>query len=604
VDGSAGSATAIAGGSFHSCATQAGTGAVVCWGNDDRGQATPPASVDGTLGRAAALAAGREHALAIRAPECADGLENDGDGSVDFPADPDCRSAADPTEQAVACSDRLDNDGDDLVDHPADPGCAGPEDLSELALTVNATVDSLVAGDGLCTLREAVLNANADADTTAGDCAAGSGPDEIHLPAGRYVLAIPGRREGGGRTGDLNVEGELTLRGDGAATTLIDAAGLDRVVMAGLSGRAQLTIQGLSLTGGRLLSEDLPGSAVGDTPLYGSSITLVDSAVLDNTGACRDPGWFQTVCDSAVHGFGNVTLRRSAVHHNDGGGVSAGSSFNEVGRMTIENSTISGNVSHETLLCAIGYGCSPWTPPSGVSFADHEYASARIRNSVIADNAGGPGVGNGNVQFESTIVANAMNCALEGGYLPSAGHNIDSDGSCDFNDPTDLSNLDPLLGPLQDNGGPTPTHALLPGSPAIDAIPLAACYDHDADQRGVARPQGSACDIGALEMTLCGDGLDNDGDGFTDYPADPACRSAASTRERTQCQDGLDNDGRSGIDFDGGASLNGGVPIAAPDPQCTAAWKNKEAAGSCGLGFELALVLPALAWLRRRVGGA
>jgi hypothetical protein len=182
--------------------------------------------------------------------------------------------------------------------------------------------------------------------------------------------------------------------------------------------------------------------------------------------------------------------------------------------------------------------------------------------------------------------------------------------------PTDLANVDPLLSQLQDDGGPTLTHALLPGSPALDAVPLADCtYDHDGDpgtpevplatdQRGVARPQGSSCDIGALEVTPCGDGLDNDGDGFTDYPADPACRSAASTRERTQCQDGANNDGRTGIDFDGGASLNGGVPLDVPDPQCTAAWKNKEAAGGCGLGFELALVLPVLGWLRRRAGGA
>jgi hypothetical protein len=72
----------------------------------------------------------------------------------------------------------------------------------------------------------------------------------------------------------------------------------------------------------------------------------------------------------------------------------------------------------------------------------------------------------------------------------------------------------PLLGPLQDNGGPTFTQALLPDSPAIDAVPVADCtYDDDgnpatpevpltSDQRGVARPQGSACDIGAYEAVL------------------------------------------------------------------------------------------------------
>ena len=61
----------------------------------------------------------------------------------------------------------------------------------------------------------------------------------------------------------------------------------------------------------------------------------------------------------------------------------------------------------------------------------------------------------------------------------------------------DLFNMNPLLGPLRDNGGPTPTQALLPGSPAIDHGDDAGCPT--ADQRGVPRPRGAACDIGAYE---------------------------------------------------------------------------------------------------------
>jgi hypothetical protein len=61
---------------------------------------------------------------------------------------------------------------------------------------------------------------------------------------------------------------------------------------------------------------------------------------------------------------------------------------------------------------------------------------------------------------------------------------------------------DPLLGPLQNNGGPTLTHALLAGSPAIDAVPLADCSGVTDDQRGVLRPQGPACDIGAFELVV------------------------------------------------------------------------------------------------------
>ncbi|MCX5736909.1 MAG: hypothetical protein NTZ61_00130, partial [Proteobacteria bacterium] len=95
-------------------------------------------------------------------------------------------------------------------------------------------------------------------------------------------------------------------------------------------------------------------------------------------------------------------------------------------------------------------------------------------------------------------------------------------------------------------------------------------------------------------LPQCDDGLDNDADGFTDFPADPACQTAAFTRENSQCQDGLDNDHQTGIDFDGGASLHSGVPIGDPDPQCVGnPWRNTEAA-NCGLGAELALVLPLL----------
>ncbi len=73
-----------------------------------------------------------------------------------------------------------------------------------------------------------------------------------------------------------------------------------------------------------------------------------------------------------------------------------------------------------------------------------------------------------------------------------------SDGSCNPNGTTDQSFTDALLGPLADNGGPTLTHALGAGSPAIDAADAGACPA--TDQRGVARPQGAGCDVGAFEL--------------------------------------------------------------------------------------------------------
>ena len=131
--------------------------------------------------------------------------------------------------------------------------------------------------------------------------------------------------------------------------------------------------------------------------------------------------------------------------------------------------------------------------------------------------------------------------------------------------------------------------------------------DHDADGRtDFPNDPGCASATDFLETTparACDNGLDDDGDGFVDVPDDPGCRDPNGTLESPQCQDGIDNDGQLGVDFDGGASVNGGVPIAEPDPQCTAAWSNREATtsgGGCGIGPELLLLIPSLAALRGR----
>lgn len=118
----------------------------------------------------------------------------------------------------------------------------------------------------------------------------------------------------------------------------------------------------------------------------------------------------------------------------------------------------------------------------------------------------------------------------------------------------------------------------------------------------------------------CDDGFDNDGDGRVDFPDDVGCRDAGWWTESPQCSDGTNNDPGQDpepglIDFDGGQSVFGpcsgrtcppGVSdpdsngIADPDPQCSTAWKNKERAGGCGLGFEVGIILLPLLLLQRR----
>jgi hypothetical protein len=116
---------------------------------------------------------------------------------------------------------------------------------------------------------------------------------------------------------------------------------------------------------------------------------------------------------------------------------------------------------------------------------------------------------------------------------------------------------------------------------------------------GVSAGAQSATQVSSIAILTgyaCSDGLDNDGDALVDFPADPGCIAAASNLENPLCDDDLDNDGDGKIDWDGGAGLG------TPDPECTAAFRNRELpnASSCGLGTELVIALPLLAALRRR----
>jgi hypothetical protein len=222
-----------------------------------------------------------------------------------------------------------------------------------------------------------------------------------------------------------------------------------------------------------------------------SQLVLVDSTVRGNTSQITDGG--------GVYAFFNaqVTIERSTIEGNTAGNV--GGAVRSLGNVTVSNSTLSGNHS------LAWYG--------GAIF--HTDGTLQIAHSTIAGNTA-PDFGSAAIfvgtftpagatlRLNSSIVSGNTGGCFAGFFgsgpvvLASDGHNVASDGSCNLTAAGDQPGTDPLLGPLAANGGPTATHALLAGSPAIDAAGLTC---PGVDQRGVARPQGPACDAGAFERT-------------------------------------------------------------------------------------------------------
>jgi hypothetical protein len=170
-----------------------------------------------------------------------------------------------------------------------------------------------------------------------------------------------------------------------------------------------------------------------------------------------------------------------------GGGIE----FAAPSQLSLLNSTISGNSS-------FGDG-------AGIHVAGDPPLT--LRHVTIADNSvrggvGGVWVGAGATNVSNTIIANnsADDCDA---VLDASGRNLDRDSTC-FDGPGALHG-NPRLGSLRDNGGPTPTRALRPNSPAVDAATGGSCPPPPRDQRGVKRPQngdgqgGARCDLGAYE---------------------------------------------------------------------------------------------------------
>jgi hypothetical protein len=314
---------------------------------------------------------------------------------------------------------------------------------------------------GECTLVDAIVAANTDAAT--GGCTAGAGADTIVLAANTtYTLTTAAVTEATlGPIGLPVVTSTISIEGNGATIERATSAAPFRLLVH--DANSTLTVRNLTMRNGVAVGGGRSGWG---GCLFSSGVTLnIVNSTFANCSAEVDGGAIVgTVVSVSGSTFYGNTAQFSTLR---AGGFDA-----TPGAVTITNSTIVDTTSIG--IAVLGYPDDP---------------STLTLNGVTI--AGGVSVG---VRAQSFTAFSAKNSILRG--APS----VDS-----FSTYTDLggniTSGDPLLGSLHDNGGPTLTMLPQPGSPAIDGG-TATCTELTADQRGTTRPQGVACDSGAVEVQV------------------------------------------------------------------------------------------------------
>lgn len=347
----------------------------------------------------------------------------------------------------------------------------------------SASLVALVLG-ALAALATAAAARTIDVTTTAdsgagslrGALAAAVSGDVVHVPAGTYVLS----------SGVLTVPAGVTVAGDGARDTIVSGGGVSGVFQTGGAG---VTIQDVTATAGRAgngagiytnygivlhrvaVVSNIATSNGGGVDNEGAQPLLIDHSLIANNQAASDSGGVEASGTSTTTAFVATTIAgNSAVN-------AAGGFYADGVPVLLDGDTIVGNS-----LTGVG--------GQGGNFRIHN-DTVTIRNTVLA---GGVAPYGGDCYLSS------------GSTVVSLGHNAedtdrtpDSDCQNGLRDPTDRTGLTLQLGPLQDNGGQTDTLLPAAGSPLVDTGDTANCSV--TDQRGVPRPQGAACDVGAVERT-------------------------------------------------------------------------------------------------------
>jgi hypothetical protein len=438
------------------------------------------------------------------------------------------------------------------------PVKAGQAALSSAAsaptFTVNSLADIAATGDltngicetspgsGICTLRAAVMKAN-------------------HFPGGGVTIILPANALPyqitiaqvigvyGEADGDFNLNANMAIVGGGAAGTVVQGNQIDRIF--NIAPTVNVSISGLTLQTGYDDENGLGGGAIRNS----GTLALANSVLRNNRsqtygGAIYNLGAMQvssTLIDGnlalgsagGIRNTGTLTLESSIVSHSEarggsGGGIEntgtlnvydstidgnqaldfQGGGINNGGTLTVLNSTISNNSAttsgggiynsntanlvFSTITGNLADSFAPDSSHTGGGIYNVTSKTVNMRASLLAWNYRGATANDcaGEVihSGDYNYVQTATDCFLTG----AIGNNQPPGG-------------DPNIEPLQDNGGPLTgsgqaplTHLLRIGSPALNAIPPAECFDLigaplNRDQRGAPRPADGACDIGAIE---------------------------------------------------------------------------------------------------------
>jgi hypothetical protein len=312
----------------------------------------------------------------------------------------------------------------------------------------------------------------------------------------------------------ITITTNLTVAGPGSATLAV--SGNDAVADFAVNAGVTATISGLAVEDGTALA----GAGIDNA----GTLTISDSTVTGNNASANGGGG---IFNSGSLSVSDSTVSDNASYHGGGGGI-----FNNGGTVTISDSTLSGNGAFYGVHTIGGGGIDTnggtltiMTSTFAGNAGDYNggggaildvggvvtvTSSTFLRNSASRHGLGG-GVKNegGSVSLAATVLtksaATAGNACV--GPITDGGYNLADDGSCRFTAAHhSVPAVDPVLGPLQNNGGPTETAAPALGSAVLDQIPSGATGNAQSlcpgtDQRGVARPQGPDCDMGAVELS-------------------------------------------------------------------------------------------------------